>query len=259
MRKKLSSLLLAFCFMISICPLQAMASESIDRQLINRGYPIELIKIMEDEQKTDLIAKNCYYESAKTYSYDENGELINVINYDENGIAPLGQIKASHLVLTITTNKSGSKTVLQFNYKWKTLPVNRYQDPMSIAWSSSVFKYESGSFRKVDKYKHVLNGGTNGKVYTATQSDETSYAKASKDYVSWYADLKGYTSNVISLYGYGTLTLVPKKKGKSTQVFGHYVHNKTAVSLCLSYSAGSFSVTGNSTFDELGTDATLTS
>lgn len=49
--KKLSSLLLAFCFMISICPLQAMASESIDRQLINRGYPIELIKIMEDEQK----------------------------------------------------------------------------------------------------------------------------------------------------------------------------------------------------------------
>lgn len=234
-------------------------SESVDSQLINKGYPLELIEIMLDEEKADLIANNCYYDCANTYNYDENGELINVTNFDENGITPFGQIKTSHLSLTITTSKSGSNTVLTFSYNWKTLPANRFQDPMSLAWDSSVFSYKSGSFKKVDKYSYVLNDGSDGQVYTATQSSETSYAQGSYNYITWYADLKGYTSNVIKLYGYGALTLVPKSTGKSTQVFGHYVHNKTALSLSLSYGVGGFSVSGLSSYDELGTDISFKS
>lgn len=257
--KKVISILLTLCLLISAYPLQVMASESIDNQLINRGYPLKLIEIMLDEEKTDLIANDCYYDCANTYNYDEYGELINVINFDENAIMTFGQIKTSHLSLTITKSKSGSNTVLTFNYDWKTLPLNRYQDPMSLAWDSSIFSYKSGSFKKVDKYSYVLGDGSNGQVYTATQSSETSYANGSSNYISWYADLKGYTSNVIKLYGYGSLTLVPKKTGKSTQIFGHYVHNKTGLSLSLSYGAAGFSISGNSTYDELGTDISLNS
>lgn len=259
MKKKILSVLLTFCLLIPACPLQVMASQSIDDQLINRGYPLKLIEILLDEEKADLIAKNCYYECANTYNYDENGELINITNFDENAITPYGQIKSTHLSLSITTSKSGSNTVLTFNYNWKTLPLNRYQDPMSLAWDSSVFSYKSGSFKKVDKYSYVLGDGSNGKVYTATHSSENSYAKGASNYISWYADLKGYTSNVIRLYGYGTLTLVPKKKGKSTQAFGHYVHAKMNLSLSLSYSGAGFSVSGLSTYDELGTDISFKS
>lgn len=257
--KKVISILLTLCFLISVCPLQAMAAESVDSQLLNRGYPLKLIEIMLDEEKKDLIADNCYYDCANTYNYDEYGELINVTDFDENAVAPLGQIQASHLSLTIAKSKSGSNTVLTFNYNWKTLPVNRFQDPMSLAWDSSVFSYKSGSFKKVDKYSYVLGDGSDGKIYTATQSSETSYADGSSNYISWYADLKGYTSNVIKLYGYGTLTLVPKKTGKSTQAFGHYVHNKSGFSLSLSYNGAGFSVSGLSTYDELGADISFTS
>ena len=255
-KKRLVSMFMIISMLIVACPFQAIAAPTIDEQLIARGYPIELIEIMLDEEKDDLITKDCYYDSAIEYNYDENGELINVNSYDKPAITPFGQIKTSQLSLTIARSKSGSNTVITFNYNWKTLPLNRYQDPMSIAWDSSIFSLKSGSFKKVDKYDFVLD---NGKYYTSTNSSETSYAKASSNYVSWYADLKGYTANVVKLYGYGTMTLVPKKTGKSTQVFGHYVHNKTGLSLSLTYGGGGFAVSGPASYDELGTDITFTS
>lgn len=259
---KSMSMLLTFCLLITACPLQVMATPSIDDQLISRGYPSELIEMMSEEEKEDLIAEDCYYDCANTYNYDENGELINITNFDENAIMPYGQIKKTHLSLSITTSKSGKNTVLTFNYSWKTLPVNRYQDPMCLAWDSSVFSYKSGSFKKVDKYSYVIGDGSNGKVYTATHSSEAAYAKGSFNQITWYADLKGYTANVIKLYGYGKLTLVPKKTGKSTQVFGHYVHDRALMgSLSLSYNGvgASFSVSGSSSYDELGIDISFKS
>lgn len=236
-----------------------MATESIDDILIKRGYPIKLIETMSDEEKDELIDNNCYYDCANTYNYDENGELINIESFDENAITPYGQIKTSSLSLTITTSKSASNTVVTFSYSWKKLPTLRYQDPMSIGWDSSVFSYKSGSFKKVDKYGYVINCGSNGKVYTATHSSETAYANGSFGYITWYADLKGYTSNVVKLYGHGTLTLIPKKTGKSTQIYGHDVHDKLGLSLSLTFNGATFSVSGTSTYDELGTDISIKS
>ena len=77
--------------------------------------------------------------------------------------------------------------------------------------------------------------------------------------VSWYADLKGYTQLPEQLFGYGMLTLVPKQTGKSTAIFGHYVHAKTGLSISVSYKGAGFSVAGTSTYDELGTDITVNS
>lgn len=208
---------------------------------------------MSEEEKNDLISDNCYYESSRLYNYDEQGELINVEMYDESSIIPYGQIKAAHLSLRITSSKSGSNTIVTFKYNWLQLPLNRYQDPICVAWDSSVFSYKSKSFKKVDQYTKILNGP----VYTS--SSETTYADASSNYISWYADLKGYTKLPEALFGYGKFTLVPKKKGKSTNIYGHYVHAKTPFSLSISYKGVGFSISGTSTYDELGTDLTVKS
>lgn len=120
-----------------------------------------------------------------------------------------------------------------------------------------MYSFVSNSFRKVDQYVAATNNGT--QTYTGTQSDVTTFAKANFDYVTWYADLKGMTVSVRSLFGYGKFTLNPKKRGKSTELFGHYVHVKTPFSISLGYNGAGFSVSGNSSYDELGTSLSLKS
>lgn len=258
MKKRFLSAFFAIVLCVAAYPINTLAGQSIDDQLISRGYPLKLIESMPEEEKEDLINGNCYFESSKVYNYDEDGELINISNFNENAITPYGQIKTAHLSLSITTSKSGSNTVVTFNYNWKTLPVNRYQDPICVAWNSNIFSYKSGSFKKVDKFSAVINGNPES-LYTATHSSETSYSKAASNQISWYADLKGYSANVVRLFGYGSFTLIPKKTGQSTQLFGHYVHAKSTASFSIGYSGAGFSVSGGSSYDELGTDITIKS
>lgn len=245
-------LILIFILLLSF-PLNAMASQSIDDQLLDRGYPRKLIENMLEEEKNDLINENCYYESSKVYNYDEDGKLINITTFNDSAITPFGQISSSTLSLRITTSKSGSNTIVTFNYDWMRLPLNRYQDPICVAWDSSVFSYKSGTFKKVDQYTKIINGPK------YTHSSQTTYADAGSSYISWYADLKGYTALPEQLFGYGKFTLVPKKTGRSTQIFGHYVHAKTGLSISISYKGAGFSISGTSTYDELGTDITIKS
>lgn len=149
--KKIISLLSVLSLLLFICPINVMAYQPIDSQLLSRGQPNELIQIMLQEEKEDLIFDNCYYESSNVYNYDEKGNLINVTTIDENAIIPIGQIKTSTLSLRITTSKSGSNTKVTLNYDWLKLPLNRYQDPICIAWDSNIFSYKSGTFKKLDK------------------------------------------------------------------------------------------------------------
>lgn len=254
---RLAALFLAVVLCLSTTTAFANTIDN-DNELLNRGYPLALINKMTDEEKEDLINDDCYYEDSVIYNYDENGDLISIQSFDENAVTPYGQIKTAHLKLTFTVSKSGSNTVVTFNYDWKVLPVNRYQDPIGVAWDSNVFSMKSGSFRKVDKYIAAYLDGSNGS-YTGTHSDESAFAKSGTGYVTWYADLKGYSNAVIGLFGYGKFTLVPKTQGKSTQIFGHYVHSKLSTNLSLSYGGASFSVSGGSNYDELGAERTLVS
>lgn len=263
--KKLMSVLLCLSLSLFIFPVTALASQSLDKELIDRNYPIQLIEDMSEEEKEDLINDDCYFESSKTYNYDDSGNLINtevITEMDElvpientigDPASPCGQIKTKHLSLRITSSKSGSNKVITFSYDWLQMPLNRFQDPMSVAWNDSIFTYKSGTFKKVDKYVKILNGPE------YTNSSETSYANAGSNYISWYADIPGYTKSAQAIYGYGKFTLKPKKSNKSTMIYGHYVHKKTAGSLSISYKGAGFSITGTSSYDELGTDLSLKS
>ena len=262
--KKTIFCLLCLALSIQFVPISAFASQSLDEKLVERNYPISLIESMCEEEKIDLINEDCYFESSKTYNYDDNGRIINTqeitesnnLNAVENGVATCGQIKSSHLSLKITSSKTKSgNTVITFNYEWLQPPLNRFQDPMCVSWDDSIFTYKSGSFKKVDKYVKIYNGPE------FTHSSEASYAKADSNYISWYADIPGYTKNATGIYGYGKFTLKPKpkKSKKSTMVYGHYVHAKAAGSISVTYKKAEFSVSGISQYDELGTDLSLKS
>ena len=231
----------------------AFGSQSLNSELLNRGYPKNLINIMSDEEKQDLINDNCYYESSSLYKYGKDGELIGSETLEDNSITTYGQIDSSHLSIYITVSKSGSNKVVTFNYDWLFLPLNRYEDPICIGWNDSVFLYKSGSFKKVDQYRKILNGP----IYT--HSSQTTYAEANSNYVSWYADIKGYTALPEQLFGYGKFTLIPQKTGVTTNIYASYVHAKTALSLSVSFNGFGFSVSGNSFYDKMGTDISVRS
>ncbi len=262
MKKRILSILAIIIVCIScFAPTNVFAGTNnlLNLKLITRGYPSQLLSMLEAEQKEELLDEECNYESSATYYYDDNGNLIDSITHNENSIFPIGQIKDATLALSITTSKtSKGETKVSFNYSWKKVPLNRYQDPIYITWSSSVFALKSNSFNKVDKYTYVLGDGSNGKTYTSTHSNEHSFADANFGYLSWYADLKGYTANVVRLFGYGSFTLTPKKKNVTTQIFGKYVHDKSTLGVSLSFANGSVSISG-SQYDEKSTSLSIKS
>lgn len=262
MKKRILSILAVIIVCIScFAPTNVFAGTDslLNLKLIAKGYPTQLLNILEKEQKEDLLDNKCCYESSKTYYYDNNGNLIDCISFDKDSVSTIGQIKDAHLTLSITSSKTQKgETKISFNYNWKTLPVNRYQDPIYITWDNSVFSLKADSFNKVDKFTYVLGDGSNGKTYTSTHSNEKSFADATFGYLSWYADLKGYTANVIQLFGYGSFTLTPKKKNVSTQIFGKYVHDKSALGVSLSFANGSVSISGTQ-YDEKSTSINIKS
>lgn len=250
--KKFLSLIIAIimlCIPTTVAFAQDYKEVDIDTQLLNRGYPQALINELVEKQKLDLIEQDCYYESSSTSFYDENGCLIYETTPEDIGIMPYGQIQAAHLSLTIAASKSGTNTVVTVKYNWLTLPLNRYQDPICVGWDKGIFYLKDTGFRKVDTYQAIF--ADSGIVYTDNRSNETVCADCGQNYITWYADLVGYAQTVISLYGYGTFTLVPKKTGQTTSITAHYVHAKTPFSISASYSGVGFTVSGVSTYDEM--------
>lgn len=228
-------------FMVTF-PLNAFASELIDTKLAKRNYPIQLIQEMTTEEKENLISDDCYFESSKTYSLDENCNLLNVNN--DKDIATIGIIKDEHLRITLTTSKNRDDcTVVSFHYYWKQLPVNRLQDPICLGWDSSIFRYKTNSFRSEDQYRKIYNGP----VYT--HSKNTKAADVKSNYISWFADLKGYTATPVELFGYAMITLQPQKRQKSTQLYLQYVHSKLSAVPSISFQNGNFTVGAGKSYD----------
>lgn len=236
------------------------AGKSVNETLTERGYPTAVLETLCEEAKAELVNRNCYFESAQKDLYDENGALI--ASYDlgqQNQRTPRGQIQASHLSLSIVISRTSTNAKnVTYNYDWKTLPVNRWQDPIGVSWDSNCFYIQGGSFHKVDKYIYYNRGV--GTPITGTQSDEWAYASAYANGCTWYADLKGYSSlyDITDLYGYATFTLIPKTSGGTSQLYGKYVHNKLMTGVSLSIPGfGSISVNGGSNYDELGNQTTI--
>ena len=55
MKKRFLSAFFAIVLCVAAYPINTLAGQSIDDQLISRGYPLKLIESMPEEEKEDLI------------------------------------------------------------------------------------------------------------------------------------------------------------------------------------------------------------
>lgn len=136
-------------------------------------------------------------------------------------------------------------------YDQKTLPVNRWSDPIGVSWDGNIFELRSGSFHKVDRYNYHINASRT--IYTGTQSDEWAFASASFNGCTWYADLKGASlaKPVVGLYGYAEFILEPKwETAVPSYLSCQYFHKKGIGNLSIYFQGfDALAVTGMSNYD----------
>lgn len=270
MIKKTISFVLAITILFTIT-IPCFATNEIDAVLLERGYPSDVLARMTPEQKLEL-----YQDENLTYV----GTLS--INYTEdfpkdfnNSLQPYGQISTSDLSLyfdvSCAMNGGTSNTLnyiyIQFHYNWNKIPVMRFQDPIAISWDDTKFRLEDDSFSKVDKFTGYFTDfdGTAYWLHDEIHSSESGYAEASTAGVSWYADLKGNIGIVVTeLYGYGSFKLVPAHgvtiyDGLRSTLYAHYVHPTLSFGASIAVKTyGSFDVSGGGSYDERGTQRTIT-
>lgn len=273
--RRLTSVFLAITIAICVHTSAFASANEIDydKELMDRGYPQIILDTLDDGMKCDIYNANVWFAGGTIVSYEEESGNHTEINVSRDGsyILPRNQIQSEDLTLSIleTYLKYGDNSLANFtiwyHYTWNEIPFFRWQDPIAVTWDSSIFRMKDDSFYKVDKYDYevldyegmVVESGT-GLIH----SSDTSYANASDSGVTWYADLKGYSANegVTGLYGYAKFVLEPVNttySGSST-LYGRYVHSKISTGIGITISpVGAISVTGGTSYDELGNQRTL--
>ncbi len=259
-----------FCMILGISTTVFASETDIDTALEQRGYPKIVLETLDTDLKEELLNEKVDFAGATMSYYNEEEGVFSDLDINEDGtyISPKGQISTSDLSLAFIYCKYkddyGRLNYIKviYNYKWLHLPICRWQDPIAVSWDSSKFEMADNSFRKYDKYDGYYSDGTNSHfVQSQTHSYEPGFANASPSGVSWYADLKGYVGIIpTSLYGYATFNLVPKNttySGSST-LYGHYVHPTIAGSISVDVETyGSFSISGISSYDDHGSQHTI--
>lgn len=252
--KKTFSIFLSIIMVISIVtPFFAYANDNdINNYLLAHGFTESYISNMSQEDKEFYYEQGCTVIEMTEYSYDENMNLLSVndLTKGEQTCTPYGLIPTSKLSLVLTLSKNSSgHVIVELVYSWKSLPLNRYQDPIGISWDSNIFTMKDNSFIKEDYY--LIDNST-----SILFNKETRPGQLNANGVVWYANL--YSSNCTGLRGKGRCTLIPKKSNVNTTLYYNYIHKKMGTSLSLSIPGfGSFSVSGNSTYDECANQKTF--
>lgn len=245
---------------------------NIKDALLQKGYPQIVLDTMDNDAMQIVYEEDSDFAGAVLCYYNEEDGTFTEISVEEDGtyVDPRGQIPDADLYMNFTfahSTSSGNKlSTLRviFSYEWNNLPLNRWQDPISVSWDSTKFRLKDNTFEKLDKYDGLKADETGSimiPVKNQVHSHSKNYASANSNGVTWYANLKGYTNEVVQkLYGYGTFTLTctsSTASGSST-LYGHYVHPKLNINLgIIIKDYGDFSVSGAGTFDELGTQKTF--
>lgn len=136
MKKKLLSILSIIALSVNILnPATAFATEAnVDSILINNGVPYEIVEIMPEEQKLELVNADEFEYCGSTTIEDDINEAVNT----------RGTISSSKLSLTGYgfMYTSGGKKLAQVSvyYDWLKDPVWFLTDQLGITWDSDYYE-----------------------------------------------------------------------------------------------------------------------
>lgn len=226
-------------------------AEELSYNINDVGIPNELLKIMPEDQKDDIIKNNLKFMSYEKVTLDEQ---------HAGKISPYGTIPSSDLNFYIsiyytdsTYNKNIRQIRLYANYDWNVMPIFTLTDPFGVAWDSNIWRAVDNTAKS--SYFYKLGNGT-------TKNDTDSVLTYS-DFggAGWAVNIRqGYGAwDVNDNYGWGAITLkaLNPSATTTTQFHANYTHVYGAGSIGLQFSGISVSYTGSAVSDSRGTYQTL--
>lgn len=224
----------------------------IDQSLRARGVPEELIEIMPENQKKEIISQNLMFDSYKEFTLNEisDGSDIQIQ-------ATIPTDKLSFYCSTYksypwnTTNKS---LIVYCNYDWITNPLVALTDCFGIAWDGNLWRAVPNSYYQQTSYD-IREWPDMWRTYTKTSFD---YALAYASYTGagWNTNIKHYwgLDMVQHNYGYGRIAIEaidPRLTGTS-QICLNYSHATGLGSVGLEIGILSVSYSGSAGADTRG-------
>lgn len=221
---------------------------ALNQELIEKGYPQQLIMNLSEEEKSEL--KNCTFLGASVQRYTDSGKSYKM-NYTPDSTPPAlrGGIKDTTFELLVSASRDADGNIrVSMRYEWFRVPYNRYEDLVSFSWNGALFLIDAHTFDSVDFYDtkketFIINNVSNN------------FAKLSFNGGSYYANLK-WGLGVKRLHGAANFTLEPTSPSGESQLFVSYCHRKTLVKLSASIpNFGSITIDqGASNYDERATN-----
>ncbi|MDO5564990.1 MAG: hypothetical protein Q4F88_07160 [Eubacteriales bacterium] len=240
--------------------ISASASElSTDQQLEQRGIPSNLIKIMPEEQKEEIIAKNLVFDSYKKLTLDSPRRTI-------GGVSTLGgTLSTDEMNFYCSVYKgypwnSTDKTLTVYlNYDWLDEPNMTLTDCFGVGWDKNLWRLKPNSGMQGTYYQIAPSFTHDSRIESEFGH---SLAYTSESGAGWNTDIKyAYGLEYVTHnYGYGSLVLEakdPTKSGTDT-LYINYSHAVGFGTVGLSFHGASVTYNGSADAYTVGNSYSFT-
>ena len=259
--KKFISILMLAIMLVSLSSIGVCAKEktkSDDLKLEELGVPTELLEMMPNEQKKDILKQKLKFKSYEKMSLKD---LESNAEYDsEDFISIEGTIPSADLDFYISTyqqypyTNTDKRVRVYINYDWAVVPNFTLTDPYGMAWDDEIWRPVDDTALNYTYWK--LENGT----VKYEKDDVLAYSDA--DGAGWNTDIK-YAYGlyyVLDNYGWAGITLEAKDPSDAgtSQIHANYTHVYGVGSIGLAFKAVSVSYTGGASADSRGTYKTFT-
>lgn len=218
---------------------------SIDEQLLENGFPLEVINEMIYEQKMDILNRDLIFCSTKQVFLNE-----------DKRIRKRSTIPSDELMFRLTTAteyEDGERfKVIYLMYDWEEIPYWKLEDLIAVSWKGDYYRVVPGEYMYYCQYKRE-----DGKVIT--KSDKV-VSYSNEDGVGWDIDIKGSIDNyfyVVDNYGFCSVTISKRSStpsDKECELYGRYTHVKGHGSIGLKIGPASIDFSGSASYDYRGTE-----
>jgi hypothetical protein len=238
---------------MSLNPMSAK-SATINDILIEKGVPTEMISIMPEEQKADIISKDLIFGSYKKVNYDDMEK--NISNNSDliiNGTIPSADMDFYISTYYYSYSSSDVRVRVYINYDWNKIPSFTLTDPYGLAWDDSIYLAEPDS---TDTYTYwKLEDGTVESEFDNVLAYSASNGAGWNTDIKYAYGLKYVTDN----YGFAAITLESKnpKVTGTTQLHANYTHVYGVGSIGLSFKGINVSYSGSASSDSRGTSLNI--
>lgn len=219
---------------ITFAPAICSAAVSVDKQLEKRGFPKNIISMLTDEDKNEILS----HADSKFAGSETTIKSMEGINISDD-VSPMGTIPSSDLSLTCGgaywTTAGEKYLYIIIDYDWLWTPLWRLTDEIGITWDPTKWEVVDDDYDFTASHRAQSSG---------LDWDDTSYDARDLGADSIIGDVDLI---IDSMHEYGHATILLKLKSgvtapTTTQVFYKYGHAMVIPTVSMTINPSGFGI-----------------